>query len=214
VTRPRPVADAEAGRARALADPTRRAVLALIERSAGGIGVRDLAERLCIHVNSARQHAGVLRDCGLVAERVERSGRPGRPHLLYERVPAVAGGDGRFERLTFLLAQVAEGRAVEDVAGDEARRLARDHEDRDGVALVAAVAADQGFAPRVDAGTSSITLERCPYASVAGPAVCALHRSIVGALARDAGGALDTFSVAPNPGDGCQLTLTTREDPR
>src|SRR5690242_5809071 len=59
----------------AIADPTRRAILALLSR--GDITVGDLAEKFPISLNGVSKHVKVLERAGLVDRRVD-----GREHWL------------------------------------------------------------------------------------------------------------------------------------
>ena len=216
MTRPRPIEDTGGRRAQALAHPTRRRLLDLLEAAPDGAGVAELAAALGLHANAVRQHAAVLRDCGLVDQQVARTGGRGRPRTVFTAAPD-PGGDAPFERLARLLARVADGRSVAEVGADEAERLAAPHAGQGAVELVAAVAGEHGFAPRISqrGRRATVVLDACPYAAIAGPTVCDLHRTVIDQLAARTGAVVHDFTVAPPPAGRCHLSIeTTTEDHR
>jgi predicted ArsR family transcriptional regulator len=208
VTLPRPTGDHAARRARALVDGTRRRLLD--ELGAGPLDVRALATRAGLHENAVRQHLSVLRDAGLVVEDVERvAGRVGRPRSLYRSAGATTPAVNPFERLATLLAEVAAGRPAAEVGAEDGVALAMAHVGRDTADVVADIATGSGFAVRVDRrpdGTR-VVLGGCPFAAIAGPVVCALHRGVAEGAARAAGGAVTRFDVADPAVRPCELTL-------
>lgn len=81
---------ARARRHRALADPSRLRLLAHIT-AAGPIGIRDLAARAGLHVNTVRSHVAMLEEVGLVIGEARASGERGRPRRLYRDTRPVTG---------------------------------------------------------------------------------------------------------------------------
>jgi DNA-binding transcriptional ArsR family regulator len=71
----------------ALADPTRRAIVARLAR--GDASVRELAEPFALTQQAISRHVGILRRCGLIEQRVEGQRRPCR--LNAARMREVAG---------------------------------------------------------------------------------------------------------------------------
>jgi len=69
---------------RALADPTRRAIL--VRLSAGEATVNELAEPFDLSLQAVSKHIKVLEQCGLVSRRREAQTRP--CHLETERLDA------------------------------------------------------------------------------------------------------------------------------
>lgn len=208
MTLPKPTADLAARRARALADATRRALLDHLQSS--GVDVRTLATRTGLHDNAVRQHLAVLRDAGLVVEELDREHRVGRPRTLY-RATGDATTINPFERLAALLAEVAAGADVRDVGMAEGAALAAARGAGDPADVLAHLAATQGFAVHVDRHAEGvrIVLDRCPFAAIAGPVVCGLHRAIADGVARAAGGTVTGFDIADPAVRPCELTLAS-----
>jgi DNA-binding transcriptional ArsR family regulator len=63
----------------ALADPTRRAILAQLAK--GEATVNELAERFPVTQQSISRHLGVLRRCHLITQRVDGPRRPSRVNV-------------------------------------------------------------------------------------------------------------------------------------
>jgi len=82
---------------RALAGQSRRALLAVLQRSGRPLDAGEAALAVGLHRNTARVHLDVLCAVGLLRRRVEDRSARGRPRVLYEPVPAVPGkpGDAR-----------------------------------------------------------------------------------------------------------------------
>lgn len=95
--------------ARALASPSRVAILDALQRADRPLGVEELAAAAAVHVNTAREHLDRLRRAGFVDRSVEHRGTRGRPRVLWVAVdrPAAATLDERFRE--HLLRTVLEG---------------------------------------------------------------------------------------------------------
>ncbi|EYR61906.1 regulatory protein IclR, partial [Actinotalea ferrariae CF5-4] len=95
--------------ARALASPTRVAILHALQGADGPLGVEELAAAADVHVNTTREHLERLRVAGFVDRTLERRGTRGRPRVLWMAVdrPAAATLDERFRE--HLLRVVLEG---------------------------------------------------------------------------------------------------------
>ena len=72
---------------RALADPTRRHLLRLLDDSEEPLEVGAMSEQVGLHPNTVRDHLNVLSQAGLVTRTAEKRTRPGRPKMLYEAAP-------------------------------------------------------------------------------------------------------------------------------
>jgi predicted ArsR family transcriptional regulator len=210
MTRPKATRDLAARRARALADGTRRALLGHMRSTP--LDVRALASRTGLHENAVRQHVAVLRDAGLVIETVERnSGRVGRPRMLYRSTGNESFDVNPFERLAPLLVEVAGGGDPIDVGVAEGITLAGAADTGDDAAdVVAHIGATHGFAVHVERqpAETRIELGACPFAAIAGPVVCALHRGIVEGAARATRSAVTRFDIADPALRPCELTLS------
>jgi len=191
---------------------SRGRVLELLREAAAPLGVREVAERCGLHLNTARFHLDALVAAGLAtrdrgpnpaAWRPGRSGRPGRPAIGYR----AAGGEGpagerRYRLLAEMLASMIAGllpdpATTAEQAGREWGGYLTEQPPpyRPPTAARAlgdltALLDDMGFDPEVTAqGTPPrILLHECPFREVAGrhqAVVCSLHLGVIrGALAR------------------------------
>lgn len=181
--------------ARALGDPTRHRIFTFITEATGPVGIADINAEFPLNHNAIRQHLAKLVDAGLVAERRESGGRPGRPRLVYELASGVDsrwGVVGPYQRLSLLLAEIVE---TGDRPVEVGRRAGREM----GAALAAPVEgaeklttamAKQGFEPelRRTPRTAEIVLQNCPFESAAlahRDTICTLHLGIAEGLADD-----------------------------
>lgn len=179
--------------ARALGDPTRHKIFVFISAASGGVGIAEINAEFPFNHNAIRQHVAKLVDAGLVIERRESGGRPGRPRLVYELAAGVDsrwGLVGPYERLSLLLAEVVEtGDSVLDVGRRAGRTMAGTATGAaDGVDTMRAVMARQGFDPelRRKARSAEIVLKNCPFESAAldhRDTICTLHLGIAEGLA-------------------------------
>jgi predicted ArsR family transcriptional regulator len=213
-------------RHRALADPSRARILAeLADEDA--LGVRALAERVGLHVNTVRAHLNALAEAGLAtSETLPPAGR-GRPRLVY-RAAAAGPDEGRRYRLLaeILAALVARygpdaaaqleeigeawGHYMVDspppyatVPGDEA------------IERLLALLADVGFEPRLEETRkrTRILMRPCPFLELARrhrEVVCPIHLGLMrGALAElGAGTTATTLEPFVEP-DLCIAHLAT-----
>jgi predicted ArsR family transcriptional regulator len=165
--------------ARALATPTRAAILDLI-RAEGPLTAKEVAGRAGLHPNVARGHLDVLVDAGLAVVKWRRLPGGGRPAKLYETAPAHVeqGTTLVADMLATLIEQT--GPAAEParrVAFETGERLGRRHRpaserptfEEQVIALVRALSEVSG-ATRISArGDSWVELEDrdCPFRGIA-----------------------------------------------
>lgn len=198
--------------AKALASPSRVAILHALQRAGHPLGVDDLASAAGVHVNTAREHLDRLRAAGFVDRRIEHRGTRGRPRVLWLTVdrPAAATLDARFR--DHLLQAVVDGYATR--SPDEAERVgaawAREHVPCAGepgasaggsvpgdgaarrqLALLETHLEDLGLAPEVDPDGHRVHLWDCPFLELARERtemVCAVHLGVArGVLACEDG---------------------------
>ena len=201
-------------RSQALADPTRLAILRLIQEAADPPDVRTLASALSLHQNAVRQHLAVLCDVGFVIGEPYRRG-VGRPAYRYRPDPRSrrqgAGWDP-YQRLALLLLEVAGGRQARAVGFDEGKRLAAGTDEPDPRERAEIALRQGGFAPTsVDAGDHiEIVLHACPLlaAARADPLVCELHLGIVEGVVAGTGGHVASLDVNPHQ-PCCRVHLQT-----
>lgn len=157
----------------ALADPSRRALLAALRRSGTAQDVRTLSASVGLHPNSAREQLAHLADAGLVRVTTAAPSGRGRPGLRYQAVPASTSDPYRLltSALADGLAGVPDAAAVSVAAGerwgrDAAATLPPTTPAR---ALEAAIRLmdEAGFAPELEPGepdgADTLRLHACPF---------------------------------------------------
>ena len=198
----------------------REQVLDVLLDADGALDAAEVAERLGVHVTTARFHLDNLTRQDLVRRRSVTTGRRGRPRVLYSPAAGPRGDRAR-EQLIEVLAAALDGngsgpeRALHagaswaDALAAEQSGTSRAPGAADAQRLIGALE-DLGFAP--DPGADSILLRECPFRDAARrhpDVVCTVHRGLVERLAgpgRTAG--LVPF-VAP---DLCLVTLDPAEE--
>lgn len=187
-------------RHRALADPSRTRILAELA-DAGPLDVRELADRVDLHVNTVRVHLNALADAGLVeSETLPPEGR-GRPRVAY-RATAAAGDEGgrRYrllaEILTALVARFgAEASEQLEEIGEAWGHYLVDSpppfaglSDEQAVERLVALLAEIGFQPMLEQQKRGrqILMRPCPFLELARShqeVICPIHLGLMrGAL--------------------------------
>ena len=195
-------------RAKAMAVPTRAAMVALLHQASAPLTAQEMAARLGVHHTAVRQHAQVLIEAGMVmAGSLPPSGR-GRPRTGYRLVDE----PDPYRRLSLMLAS-----AVRD--GCTAREAGRKHgamvvPTGDAVETLRAEAERLGFKPSLedaDGDRTVLVLGGCPFADIAAsdPAtICALHRGLAEGVAGVVGGVdVERLEVADPHQGGCRVVL-------
>ncbi len=154
----------------ALADPSRRALLATLRRSGAPQDVRTVAASVGLHPNSAREQLAHLADAGLVRVTTAAPAGRGRPGLRYQAVPASTSDPFRLlaSALADGLAGVPDAVAVSTVAGErwgrEAAATLPPTDRANALDAVVALMEEVGFAPEpVATGDSELHLHACPF---------------------------------------------------
>ncbi|MDQ2875217.1 MAG: helix-turn-helix domain-containing protein [Actinomycetota bacterium] len=207
-------------------------VLDILRAADGPLGVRDVAERMGLHPNTARFHLEALVEASLAARETEERETPGRPRMGYRAVAGGPAGRRRYrllaEMLTSLIAETVPdpGRAAEEAGREWGAYLAEQPPPyqrltvEEAVAKLIAIMEELGFAPQAvvgDGGHYRLDLRQCPFREVAQhhqDVICALHLGLMrGALARlrapVTASRLDPF-VEPSL---CVARLTAHDDP-
>lgn len=208
---------------RALANPTRVRILELVQDAAEGIDAATVAQRLGIHVSTARAHLDLLERAALVLSELEERHQRGRPRRLYHprEYPTRTDGPDSYQELARILAaslnnpegvRTAEALGVQwgltaiDGPPPAVRSSTREEVQRRLVAMLDGF----GFSPtpRTD---GHIELGACPFVEVANEhpdVVCGLHRGALNGAAEALGFsgqvALDPFTTA----DTCRVRLS------
>jgi len=212
---------------------SRADVLDLLRAADGPLGVRDVAQRMGLHTNTARFHLEALVRTGLATREAEDRDTPGRPRVSYRAVADGPAGRRRYrllaEMLTSLIAGTmpAPGKAAEEAGREWGAYLTQQPPPYQRLSAAEAIAKltttmeEMGFAPQAevgdDAGQYRLCLRQCPFREVAQhhqDVICSLHLGLMrGALATMrapvSADRMDPF-VEPSL---CVAWLTAREEP-
>lgn len=191
----------QAARHRALADPSRLAILRVLEGAETPLDVHALSDQVGLHVNTVRWHLGILVDAALITEARESSGARGRPRHGY-RIVAGALDDhpGGFRLLADVLAEVlargGDPATIEAVGRERGEGLIGDNAEEAPASSASAIGAVMhlleqfGFQPRLRRTRQGrrIEMRPCPFGDTAvqySAVVCPLHLGLMrGAFAR------------------------------
>ncbi len=211
---------------------SRADVLDMLRAADGPLGVREVAQRMGLHPNTARFHLEALMEAGLAARETEDRETPGRPRIGYRAVVDGPGGRRRYRLLAEMLTSLIAGTMPEPAsaaqeAGREWGAYLTDQPPpyqrlsaAEAIAKLTAIMDGLGFAPQAeadaDAGQYRLCLHQCPFREVAEhhqDVICSLHIGLMrGALARMrapvTADRLDAF-VEPSL---CVARLSSRED--
>lgn len=194
-------------RARALAVPTRVAVLDELRRSPAPMTAAALAEVIGVHHTAVRQHLAVLAEAGLVAgDTLPPDGR-GRPRTVYR----VLADPQPYQHLALMLSDaVTQGLTPQEAGHLHGERVVPSPDGP--LATLVGETTRLGFHPTVrdrGKGVQEVVLHVCPFAEVAAAnadAICGLHRGIAeGVLARAGGLEVVDLHVADPHKAGCRL---------
>ncbi len=201
------VMEPEPQRYRVLGSPSRSHLLAELRRASGPLDVRELAMRVGLHPNTAREHLAQLTVAGLVArEKAAPVGR-GRPALLY-RAEAPMPEDSHAHRglariLADDLARRPDGRASAIRAGEQwgqAVASTLSPGPSRAVEQLVDLLGDLGFAPEHGGDATQIRLRRCPFGSLArerGEVVCGAHLGLMRGALRELAAPVDVLALEP-----------------
>lgn len=139
---------------------SRGRVLEVLRAAGRPMGVREVAERVGLHQNTARFHLDGLVDAGLAERRAEERSEPGRPRMVYASTATdVPSGQRSYrllaEMLTSLVADaVPEPETAAEAAGEAWGRYLAERpapsqrvDVDEGMRRLLSVLADMGFAP-------------------------------------------------------------------
>jgi predicted ArsR family transcriptional regulator len=171
--------DRETRVARALAAPTRSAILDLL-REKGALSAKEVAEAIGVHPNVARGHLDLLVQAGLASFGWRRHAAGGRPSKLYEAAPARSEEGGSL--IADLLATLVEEAIPEYTLGrplamKTGSRLGRRFRPKEGdltweeqiLGLQRALSAVSAAVKIVDRGEDWVEFEDrdCPFRGIA-----------------------------------------------
>ncbi|MEO7235162.1 MAG: ArsR family transcriptional regulator [Lapillicoccus sp.] len=197
---PRPASASAGGVHAALASPTRRRLVELLQSDPTARDVHDLGMAVGLHPSTVRFHLETLRRAGLVVRQDPSHDGLGRPRTAYATAEG-QHGTSHYEGLARLLAEglsdTPDGRSVraEQIGEEWARQLvgvpSQDAATADdAVVQVISLFERLGFAPEVRTSEHGrqIALRACPFRAVARDhpeVVCAVHLGLLrGSLTR------------------------------
>lgn len=207
--------------ARALGDPTRSTLYALIAESHEPLGIAELAQEFEFHHNAIRQHVQKLVDARLVIAETEDRSTPGRPRILYRPDPISVDrwrSGSPYHSLSMMLLEMVttdatavdvglrSGRAT-DIGGED---------DLTSLGRLALAMARSGFDPKLRAGGdhNEFILRNCPFADAAATdpdTICDIHLGLARGYADQLDDIVVDDLVRANPHRaGCRLILGTR----
>lgn len=201
----------EQQRHRVLAGISRSRLLAVLRQTNRPMGIRELADAVDLHPNTAREHLEQLVGAGLVIrESASPSGR-GRPGLRYLAEPSTSEEDPQaYRALAGVLAdELARRPDANDAAMNAGEGWGRTMASGRAAARTPNVAVsrlvelldDAGFAPEPSTDpTEPIRLRHCPFDSLAhrrGDVVCRVHLGLMRGALRELGAPLDALSLEP-----------------
>lgn len=210
---------------RALASPTRRALLDVLRGADGPTDAEALAVALELHVTTVRGHLTLLEQAHLVTSTTVRNGRPGRPTTVYlatSRPPTpdrTAAYQLLAEVLVDGLASSPPSTEPSAWAHDVGKRWGPQLVDRMGLrgtgppADVMHAAFDaMGFAP--ETAEEVVRLHACPFADLAmgnEAVVCQLHLGMARGMLDDLGADMVAETLVPFAEPSlCVLSLQRR----
>jgi len=186
----------------ALASPSRRRLLELLQASDTPLDVHDVAALVGLHPSTVRSHLEVMRTVGLVVRHTRAPSGTGRPRTAYAFSPrGRAETPAAYQRLAGVLAAHLSDTSEERAARGEqagfvwAEQLVPDSRQDEvpmsqAARLVTGVFDEMGFEPELSATSRGwqIALHACPFRAVAREhpeVVCSVHLGLLrGSLAR------------------------------
>jgi predicted ArsR family transcriptional regulator len=183
---------------------SRADVLDMLRAAHGPLGVREVAQRMGLHPNTARFHLEALVHAALAVRETEDRDTPGRPRIGYRAVADGPAGRRRYrllaEMLTSMIAGIVPepGRGAEEAGREWGAYLTEQPPPyqrptaQEAVAKLTAIMEELGFAPRAetdpDSGQYRLCLRQCPFREIAErhrDVICSLHLGLMrGALDR------------------------------
>jgi predicted ArsR family transcriptional regulator len=168
----------------AMASPPRRAVLNALLASPDPLDAAMVAERVGLHVTTARVHLDQLVEAGLARRRPSVEQRRGRPRMLYAPAGAPRDRDAREQLIRVLAGALTRRPGEESIRAGRRWAAAFDAPaPEDPVPGLVDVLDRIGFDPEQDG--AAIRLPSCPFRAAAREhpeVVCAVHRGLVDQL--------------------------------
>jgi predicted ArsR family transcriptional regulator len=217
----------ERERYRVLAGISRSRLLAVLRQARAPMAIRDLADAVALHPNTAREHLEQLVAAALVRSETAQPAGRGRPGLRYiASGPSGPDDSSAYQALAGVLAAELASRpaarqaaiaAGERWGHSAAGRLPPTPKASDAVERLADLLDDAGFAPeRPATAQQPIRLRHCPFRPLAqerGEIVCNVHLGLMRGALHELRAPLDALSLEPfvEP-DLCLVHLGARTD--
>ena len=183
---------------------SRADVLDKLRAADGPLGVREVAQQMGLHPNTARFHLEALTEAGLAVRATEERETPGRPRIGYRATAGGPAGRRRYRLLAEMLTSVIAGTMPEpggaaEAAGREWGAYLTEQpppyqklSTGQAIGKLTEIMAEIGFSPQAQAGDGDgqyrLHLLQCPFREVAQDhqdVICALHLGLMrGALSR------------------------------
>jgi predicted ArsR family transcriptional regulator len=211
----------------ALADPSRRALLAALRQAGGRQDVQALAASVGLHPNSAREQLARLAEAGLVRVATAAPSGRGRPRLSYQAVPEATSEPFRVlaSALADGLAGVPDAVALSAAAGERwgraaAATLPASTMPGEAVDGVVGLMREAGFDPEVVPGAPgdapALRLHACPFLPIEEhhfDVVCSVHLGFLRGALDTLGAPVGATAIHPlDTPDTCTAHLENRTD--
>jgi predicted ArsR family transcriptional regulator len=195
--------------------PTRARVLALLQDAGEPMTAAAAADRMGLHVNTARFHLDALTADGLVVREREERSTPGRPKMMYAAASSAPGVAGRSYRLlaeiltSYLADRLPDPAASAEEAGhawgrfltEPARPFAAPDAEQALDALVDGLGR-VGFESHVvdERGSLRLEVSHCPFLEVAeghNDVVCSVHLGLMKGMLEQMGAPVRAEDLEP-----------------
>lgn len=220
-------------RYRALADPTRRHLLRILDDAGTELHPDDLAQRVGLHVNTIRGHLDMLEEAGLVERGAVSRESPGRPRVVFRSLPRDVRSPTSegYRFLAEILASSIQS-DNDDPSGraqDAGRAWGRYLAVRPApsalvsparvVEQIVTTLAELGFEPEADAAgdTTEILLHDCPFREMArtrGNIVCSVHEGLLRGMLEEMGGSVRVDALEPFVEPSLCIARVSSQTPR
>lgn len=209
--------------------PKQSEVLSVLQKFPQGARAADIAQKMGMHVNTARGHLDELVHAGAVRVVTSPAQGRGRPSLIFQvRVPDNRSVAEEYVTLiSVLIKTLADKTQLDDFSSEQARVIGREwakaaasSHGAEALTPLYRTMRDMGFDPVTSAeqfdqeGRTDVELNACPFVTAGvepSPFVCAIHDGYLEQAAADSGGRLN-LKLIPKSGNGvCRISV---EKPR
>lgn len=205
--------------------PKQSEVLSILQTFPQGARAAEIAQKLGMHVNTARGHLDELINAGAVRVVTAPAQGRGRPSLIFQvRVPDNRSVAEEYVTLiSVLIKALADKEQLNNYASEQARELGREwaktaanSHGAEALGSLYRMMRDMGFDPVTSAeqfgqeGHTDVELHACPFVTTGvepSPFICAIHDGFLEQTAADSGGRL-CLKLVPKAGNGvCRISV-------